>query len=236
MEFLEQQQSTVGRFPAGLEYVAFAAFRTVGSAIRLPRERRPYLAAEALETLATSPGVALRGTYDASGFRAEANLMIWLAADEPDQLQNAIAAFAQSRLGHTLVPFWSAIGAHRRPEFPQLVEPAYFRGEVARGYVCVSAMAHLPEWYLLDMHTRRRLMLAHARACRDYPEVRPSMVSAFGLGDPDWLLALEGDDLGKVIDLVRHLKGTEMRRHVQPAERFVTGTRRPLREILDALP
>lgn len=223
-------------FPAALDYVAFAAFRAAGAPAALPRSRRQSLAAHALRTLAMTPDVALRGAYDTSGYRADISLLIWIAAPAPDQLQDALASFGQTPLVSALEPVWTAVGVHRRGEFARLDVPAFYRGESPGRYVCVSAMAHTAEWYLLEPHVRRRLLLDYTRAVRDYGDVHANTVSAFGLGDHEWLHAYESDQLTRIVDLVRHLRGTEVRRYTRPEARFITGVRKPLGAILAALP
>ncbi len=43
---------------------------------------------------------------------------------------------------------------------------------------------------------------------RDYPpDVRANTVPSFALGDYEWMLAFEADDLTRIVDLMRHLRG-----------------------------
>ena len=84
------------------------------------------------------------------------------------------------------------------------------------------------EWYLLDPIRRRDLLVEHGRMGRGYPDVRANTVSAFGLGDYEWLLAFEADDLGRIVDLIRHLRGAEARLYTKEELPFITGRRRPL--------
>jgi chlorite dismutase len=71
---------------------------------------------------------------------------------------------------------------------------------------------------------------------RDYPDVRANTVSAFGLGDYEWLLAFEADNLVRIVDLIRHLRGAQARLYTKNELPFITGVRSPLAEILAALP
>ncbi len=43
---------------------------------------------------------------------------------------------------------------------------------------------------------------------RDYPDVRANTVSSFALGDYEWMLAFEADELDRIVDLMRHLRGS----------------------------
>ena len=61
-------------------------------------------------------------------------------------------------------------------------------------------------------------------------------MASFALGDYEWLLAFEADDLYRILDLMRHLRATGARRHVREEVPFFTGRRRPVAEIVAALP
>jgi hydrogen peroxide-dependent heme synthase len=71
---------------------------------------------------------------------------------------------------------------------------------------------------------------------REYPDVRANTVAAFSLGDYEWILAFEADELHRIVDLMRHLRASTARRHVREEVPFFTGARREITEIVDALP
>ena len=71
---------------------------------------------------------------------------------------------------------------------------------------------------------------------RDYPDVRANTVSSFALGDYEWLLAFEADDLSRIVDLMRHLRGSETRRNVREEVPFYTGARVGIAELVERLP
>jgi hydrogen peroxide-dependent heme synthase len=73
-------------------------------------------------------------------------------------------------------------------------------------------------------------------AARGYPDVRANTVSSFALGDYEWVLAFEADELHRIVDLMRDLRATDARRHVREEIPFYTGARKPLAEIVNGLP
>ena len=82
----------------------------------------------------------------------------------------------------------------------------------------------------------RRTMLAdHGRAGGAYPQVQTNTVASFALGDYEWLLALEADDPLDLVDLMRHLRSTEARRHVREEVPFFTGRRVSVDELGEVL-
>jgi chlorite dismutase len=92
------------------------------------------------------------------------------------------------------------------------------------------------EWYLLPDNERRALLAEHGQMAREYPDVRANTVASFALGDYEWMLAFEADELYRIVDLMRHLRGSETRRHVRLEVPFYTGRRRSVRELVDGLP
>ncbi|MGH3615169.1 MAG: chlorite dismutase family protein, partial [Pseudonocardia sp.] len=83
----------------------------------------------------------------------------------------------------------------------------------------------------------RRTMLAdHGKAARGFPDVRANTVPAFALGDYEWILAFEADELHRIVDLMRHLRATEARRHVREEVPFYTGPRVQIGDLVATLP
>ncbi|HSY15246.1 MAG TPA: hydrogen peroxide-dependent heme synthase [Jatrophihabitantaceae bacterium] len=218
-----------------IRYTAWSVFRvtsTIGA-----DDRRPMIAEveELFEQLA-SGDVTVRGTYDVSALRADADLMVWWHASTAEQLQGAYGRFRRTALGRRLTPVWSAMALHRPAEFNRSHIPAFLADESPRGYVCVYPFVRSYEWYLLPEGERRGLLAEHGKLAREYPDVRANTVASFALGDYEWMLAFEADELHRIVDLMRHLRGSETRRHVREEVPFYTGTRRGIAELVDSLP
>ncbi len=190
---------------------------------------------ELFEQLAAKD-VVVRGTYDVSALRADADLMIWWHAPSADDLQEAYSRLRRTALGTHLAPVWSNLALHRPAEFNKSHVPAFLAEEQARAYICVYPFVRSYEWYLLPDDERRALLAEHGRMARDYPDVRANTVSSFALGDYEWMLAFEADELHRIVDLMRHLRGSQTRRHVREEVPFYTGRRRDTAELVAALP
>ena len=180
--------------------------------------------------------VTVRGLYDVAGLRADADLMVWWHSSTSDALQDAYHRFRRTAFGGRLDAVWSQMALHRPAEFNKSHVPAFLAEEQPRAYVCVYPFVRSYEWYLLKDSERRRLLAEHGMMAREYPDVRANTVSAFALGDYEWLLAFEADELHRIVDLMRHLRGSETRRHVRAEVPFYTGRRRTPRELVDDLP
>ena len=180
--------------------------------------------------------VTIRGTYDVSGLRADADLMIWWHAGSSDALQDAYGLFRRTALGRHLAPVWSQMALHRPAEFNKSHLPAFLAGEDPRAYLCVYPFVRSYEWYLLPDEERRFMLAEHGKMARDYPDVRANTVASFALGDYEWMLAFEADELHRIVDLMRELRAATARRHVREEVPFYTGRRRSISELVAALP
>lgn len=202
--------------------------------------RDPHPAAVSAEAppiadVAAALEVDLRGVYDVSGLRADADVMIWLTGHTADSLQTALRALRRSAELAPLLPTWSAMGVHRDAEFSRDHAPAYSRGLPPLKWMTVYPFVRSYEWYLLPPAERGAMLRDHGLKGRDYPQVQANTVASFALGDYEWLLGLESDDPVDLVDLMRYLRDTEARRHVREEIPFFTGRRIELDELPEIL-
>ncbi|WP_034272701.1 hydrogen peroxide-dependent heme synthase [Haloechinothrix halophila] len=181
-------------------------------------------------------GVTVRGVYDVAGLRADADYMIWWHAEEIEQLQDAYTGFRRTPLGRASEPVWSQAALHRPAEFNKSHIPAFLADEEPRKYVCVYPFVRSYEWYLLPDEERRAMLAQHGMQARDYPDVRANTVASFALGDYEWMLAFEADELYRIVDLMRALRASDARRHVREEVPFYTGTRVAAADLVTGLP
>ncbi len=182
---------------------------------------------ELLEILARaeSEDIQLRGIYDVSGMRANADLMFWFHAPRAEQIQAILREIKRSALGHSLESVWAAMALHRPAEFNKGHVPAFMAGASPRDWLCVYPFVRSYEWYLLPEEERRALLVEHGMAGRDFTGILSNTVASFALGDYEWILALESNDLPEIVDLMRDLRSTKARLHVREEIPFYTGRR-----------
>jgi chlorite dismutase len=113
--------------PAGPTYALYASF-AADPGRPLPEQERALAAAQAQAAL-ESTAASLRGAYTLTGYRADADILLWLVGHSADAVQDALIAFRRTTLGYALRPVWSAIGVHREAEFATSHTPAFMRGE-----------------------------------------------------------------------------------------------------------
>jgi chlorite dismutase len=180
-------------------------------------------------------GVELRGLYDVSGLRADADVMLWLTGATAESLQAGLRILRRSAELEVLDPTWNALGVHRDAEFTRDHLPAFAKGLPPKAWLCVYPFVRSYEWYLLPDDERRQMLREHGMSGATYPQVQANTVASFALGDYEWILALEADDPIDLVDLMRHLRSTDARRHVREEIPFFTGRRIELDELDEVL-
>jgi peroxiredoxin len=167
--------------------------------------------------------VVLRGLYDVSGMRADADLMVWLHGPSAESLQSALRAFRRTASGANCTLEWSAMGTHRPAEFSRDHIPSFMQDTQPLPWLCMYPFVRSYEWYLLPDDERRAMLREHGVAGREFTDVQPNTVAAFALNDYEWILALEATQLHDLVDMMRDLRSTQARRHVREEIPFYTG-------------
>lgn len=182
-----------------------------------------------------SSGTVVRGIYDVSSIRADADIMIWLHGSRAESLQWALRVLRRTTVLSRLLPTWNALGVHRDAEFSANHVPSFMRGIAPAQWLTVYPFVRSYDWYLLPEGERRAMLAEHGRRGSAYRSVLTNTVASFALGDYEWILALEDDELTNLVDLMRDLRGTNARMHVREEVPFFTGRRIDTSEILEVV-
>jgi hydrogen peroxide-dependent heme synthase len=218
-----------------IEYTMWSVFQHTPG--KLPENRTAAIdETEALLVFLGDSSVSVRGLYRISGMRAGADWMIWWHAPTITALQDAYNALRKTRWGAASTPVWSSVGVHRTAEFNREHVPAYLRGEEPGRFLTVYPFVRSYEWYLLPDNERRDMLAHHGAAAKEFRDVISNTVAAFGLGDYEWILALEAEHLHRLVDLQRAFRHTDARRHVREEIPFFTGERTTPTTLIRDLP
>ena len=209
-----------------------ATYYTLWAVFRRTRLRDPDLPSLAGEARGLPAGVELRGAYDVSGLRADADILLWLTGPSAQSLQSAYRTVRSTRELAETESTWNALGVHRDAEFTRDHLPAFAKGLPPKQWVTVYPFVRSYEWYLLPDDERRGLLREHGMAGSTYPQVQANTVASFALGDYEWMLAFEADELHRIVDLMRELRASTARRHVREEVPFYTGRRRTVQELV----
>lgn len=239
-EGMTDPQTNAARLRALNETIRYAMWSVFSVSTPLPADdaEREALTVDLTEFLDTLPdqGVTVRGLYDVAGFRADAEVMVWWHAEEVEALQRAYKSLRRTRLGRHLAPVWSQVALHRQAEFNKGHVPAFMKEERVRDYVCVYPFVRSYDWYVLEESERREMLAEHGRMARPYQEVRANTIPSFALGDYEWILAFESDDLPEMFDMMRELRRSRARLHVREETPFYTGPRVDAATLVHGLP
>jgi peroxiredoxin len=157
--------------------------------------------------------VDVRGTYSTVGFRADADLMLWLVGSSPEDVQSFLVAFRRTMAGRLLEMTWTFMGVVKPAEFTPDHAPAFVKGTPPK--------------------VERSGMLAeHGVMGREFPDVLANTTSAFGLGDWEWILCFEADEADRLVDCIRRLRDARARGFTKVEIPFVTGIRKPVADAL----
>ena len=179
--------------------------------------------------------VELRATYTSSGFRPDADLMFWWLADSADDAQELLIEFRRTEIGRSLELTHAFLGVTRPAEFNPDHLPGFLKGVPPKRYISVYPFVRTEEWYLMPADELGKLLRDHGAMGREFPDISPNTTSAFGLGDWEWILAFETDDLPMLVDCIRRLREAEARRYTKLDIPFVLGVRAELDEALSNL-
>lgn len=196
------------------------------------KEEREALAKDAEKDTKAS-GAEIRGWYDVAGYRSDAELMMWVLADSADKVQAAYHAVLNSRLGEYLKPAWSNMSAHMTAEFNAPHLPACFGGWAPREYMAVYPLNRSWDWYYLKSQRRSAMLREHGLNGDGFWDVGVSTLATFGLSDYEWTVALEHDNIRKIMGVLRQQRNCEARLFVRKDWPFYTGKRMPLTEWVE---
>ncbi len=217
-----------------IRYAMWSVFAVAGPVGDVDRTEMAAQVTELVDELAAED-VLVRGFYDVAGLRADADFMVWWHAETIEALQSAYHRFLKTELGELLDPVWSVAALHRPAEFNKSHVPAFLAGEDPKKYVCVYPFVRSYDWYLIDDKERRDMLVEHGQMARDYPDVRANTIASFALGDYEWVLAFEADELHRIVDLMRELRASKARTHVREEVPFYTGPRVEVDALVAAL-
>ena len=112
--------------------------------------------------------VTLRGSYSTVGFRADADLMLWLVGQTAEDVQQALVEFRRTEIGTYLDLTWTFMGVVKPAEFSPDHQPAFVKGDPPQDYLCVYPFVRTRR---VVPAARRGARRAAARARRQRPGV-----------------------------------------------------------------
>ena len=176
--------------------------------------------------------VGLRGAYVTQAFQAHTDILFWMYADRFEDIQDLQLELRRSTWGKVVDIPHVFTGMTKPFEFSQ--HPTSFQmGIPARDYLCFYPFVRTAEYYVLPKLERGALLKDHGQVGHEFiPGILTNGVHAFGLGDYEWLLSFETNDLGLLVDCVRALRECKARLYTKDEYPFIVGRLFDLEEAL----
>lgn len=219
--------------------ISFRFFRLSAEWYRLPISERERTKGALLKLVQDSRRDSLLYTYDAS-LTHELDFLIWMIAPSPDRLRAFAAAIKQSRLGPYLHVPYSYFSITRRSQYVDKFarDHTHDRTKVVvekRPFLFVYPFVKTHDWYMLPFEKRQQMMDEHIKIGHKYPKIKIHTSYAFGLDDPEFVLAFEGDSLEEFVQLVMDLRESSARPYTQSDTPIFTCCYEEAEALLDRL-
>jgi chlorite dismutase len=178
--------------------------------------------------------------YSLVGTRADADLLLWLVADELEAIQRAESRLAATELWAWALRPHAYLAARRRSPYvaahdhagSEQARPA--AGPVGdRRHLVVYPMTKKRSWYALPHQERTRIMAAHFAVGHRYPQIRIHTGYSFGIDDHEFVVAFETDDVREFLALVADLRETESSAYTERETPIFVGTAMSIADALD---
>jgi chlorite dismutase len=219
--------------------VAYSFYRLRATAHVLPTEDRRLLADQFENAVHdASQHLGILRSYSLVGLRPDADLLLWQAAETPEQLQSFAAALRQSELWPHLEISHQYLAMTRRSQY---VETHVHEGQDGRRthvqpagspYLFVYPFVKTRAWYALPFDERQRIMSEHIKIGHKYPRVKINTTYSFGLDDQEFVVAFEGESPGEFLDLVMELRSSESSQYTLRDTPAFTAVAKPIGEAL----
>lgn len=151
--------------------------------------------------------------YSLAGLRPDADFAVWLRTDagiaplqDFERRLRASAPGGHLVLTHNFISMTKPSPYARREVDPEREALRAYPGGAP--YVFVYPMVKTRAWYALSAEERGKLMREHVAVGQKYPSIRINTTYSYGIDDQEFVVAFEGDDPARFLDLVHDLRFT----------------------------
>lgn len=237
----DTQQEGQAATPKRRQFTRFAFFKVAPEWRRLPSEERERQKREFAEVIGELREQMMVQSYTTMGTRADCDFLLWFAAQEIDQLQQAATRLFSTTFGHYLTMAYSYLAMTKRSIYiEQHVHPGQegvrlrIRPTKAK-YLFVYPFVKQRRWYTLPKEERQRMMDEHIEIGHRYPSVRLNTTYSFGLDDQEFVVAFESNVPEDFLQLVMDLRESQASAYTERDTPIFTCQRMEIPMMLDAL-
>lgn len=201
--------------PGQRQVVKFTFFKVAPEWRRLDASEREHQKAEFAALVESWSVRNLIRCYSTMGTRGDTDFLIWQVSYELDDIQRMAGELMGAALGGYLTTPHSYLSMTKSSAYVEKYagpgEDRATRLTLAPGaykYLFVYPLIKMREWYGLPAEERQQIMNQHIAIGATYSSVKINTTYAFGLDDPEFVLAFESDEPGDFLDLVQELRGS----------------------------
>jgi chlorite dismutase len=180
---------------------------------RLPDAERAAHKREFVAACEDFASERLLRAFSTVGTRGDTDLMLLSQATNLERIHEFHVVLAQSGLMKWCTQPYSFLAMTKPSEYSDEsrleVRPAHSK------YLFVYPFVKTREWYAMPADERWKIMQEHIKVGKEYPDIDLNTSYSFGLDDQEFVVAFEGDDPARFLDLVQRLRTTEASRYTK---------------------
>ena len=175
------------------------------------------------------------------GTRADTDFMLWRISERLEDFTEMSTQLLTTGLGQWCATPYSFLGMTKRSMYVDKHEHPGSEGRRTRvvpaekKYLFVYPFWKTTEWYQLSKDERQQMMNVHIETGHRYPGIKINTIYCFGLDDPEFVVAFEGDKPEEFLDLVMEMREHEVRKYTLRDTPILTCIRGSISEVLATL-
>ena len=174
-------------------------------------------------------------TYSTVGLRKESDFMLWSISDSIEKIQLLTSKVYTTVLGKYIDASDVHLSAARPSIYSNKTTPGFMEDELPLKYNIVYPFIKSREWYLLPYEKRSEMMKEHINVGRKFPQIRLNTSYSFGIGDQDFMLAFETDNLMDFQELIIKLRETQVSRYIVRDTPMIVCVHKKIFDIIKSL-
>ena len=191
--------------------------------------------AKEVENIIMNSGVKSR-SYSTLGLRDDAEFLFCFASESIDEIQNVISKLYLTVFGKYILPSRVYLSCTRPSSYAKKgTVSSFVLGNEPQKFVIVYPFTKTREWYLLPQAQRQKMMDQHISVSEKYPQVTLNTTYSFGIGDQDFMLAFECEDLRDFQNLIMDLRQTKVSAYVAIDTPMITCVKKDIIPLITSL-
>jgi chlorite dismutase len=215
------------------DFVKFSFFKLDRSWRSLSASERESSKAEFAAIIDELTSAAAIRSFSTVGTRADVDFMLLQSAPSVETFHAIAKRINGSQLARYLEQPHSYLSVRRKTRYKHGGGGPRLKDDYR--YFIVYPMVKTRAWYGKTMEERQKMMNDHFRVGHEYPMVKINTTYAFGLDDPEFVVAFEMDNPSDFVSLVMDLREVPAAQFTLSETPIFTTINMPLKETLDAL-